>query len=75
MEMKALFGLADGFYSPQQKQEGLVQNGFHVGQEKCNFLQPLCLEAVLDSIPGIKDHPWSCCSPGPAADEIQLDNT
>lgn len=55
---------------PTTAQEGLVQKGFHVGQEKCSFLQSLCLEAVLDSFTGRKDPPWSYCSPGPAADEI-----
>lgn len=55
---------------PTTVQGGFVRKGFNVGQEKSRFLQPLCLEAVLDSIHGIKDHPWSCCSPGPAADEI-----
>lgn len=68
----ALFGLADGFYSPQQCKKGLCKRDFFsdVGQEKGRFLQPFCLEAVLDSLHGIKDHPWSCWSPELAADEI-----
>lgn len=57
-------------FTAHSKQEGLVQKGFRVGQEKCSFLQPLCPGGVLGSISGVKDYPRSCCSPKPAAHEI-----
>lgn len=71
VEMKAaLFGLADGVYSPQQCKRSLCKRDLMLGKRNEASYSPSAWKLCLGSFNGIKDHSWSCCSPGPAADEI-----